>query len=321
MAKVAAVTWFPRTYINLFETFIGLEKADLKIRDVDYGGKNLFNAVEGLSFTIEGYKDYPPISFAQGWSGLHYFVVELPDEGVGAAADKFMKEMQVLLLEKILKVCHTVTYKNIAGDLMPLDFHTLVLTKGEVDTAGYTVEQAGDLTIACRPRDVYYGGTMSYVMGSDDVGLLKVLLYHAYIEVGSDFVYNMMKAMIRLFHGADTLVDDVEGSKNMKELKDNLTVLESVIGECSSRSGKMKHVLLNFKLKEEEFHAMSLTNEEEALVRAFGVKDSFKRLAADGAYLEILWGSIMENKVRDINAVLDMRLRIKGWEREKKGWL
>jgi len=74
MARVVAVSWFPRTYVNLFETYSSIGKVDLKIKDVNYGRKT-------LSFTIEGFKDYADITFSQGWSGLHYFSVTLPDEG------------------------------------------------------------------------------------------------------------------------------------------------------------------------------------------------------------------------------------------------
>ena len=318
MAIVVAVSWFPRTHINLFETYISLSKVGLKVRDVSYGGKNLFSSVEGLSLTIDGYKDYPPITFSQGWSGLHYFTVELPDEGVAAKADSFMKDMQVLLLEKILKVCHTVTYKNIVNDMMSLDFHTLVLTKGSVDTSGYTVAEARDLEVAFKPQDMYYGGDISYVIGSDDPALVKVLLYHAYTEVGFDFIYNMMKAMIRLFHSADAIISDVEASKDMKELKDNLAAMESIVAECASRSGKMKHVILNFRLKEEEFLNINLEPQEKALVDALGIRDSFRRLRSDGEYMGILWGDIMAEKLENIRSSLDLRLRLR--EKDKKGW-
>lgn len=311
MARVAAVAWFPRTYINLFESYIGLEKVTLEVKDVDYPGKS-------LSFTISGFGGYPDIRFTQTWSGLHYFVVELPDDSVEAAADKFMKDMQILLLQKMLKVCHTVTYKNIVADMMPLDFHTIVLTKGQVKTEGMTVREAGDLEVAVRPQDMYYGGTISYVMGADDEALLDALLYHAYAEVGFDFIYNMMKAMIRLFHSADAIISDVEASKDMKELKDNLTAMESIVAECASRSGKMKHVILNFRLKEEEFLNINLEPQEKALVDALGIRDSFRRLRSDGEYMGILWGDIMAEKLENIRSSLDLRLRLR--EKDKKGW-
>jgi hypothetical protein len=312
MARVAAVAWFPRTYINLFESYIGLEKVTLEVKDVDYPGKS-------LSFTISGFGGYPDIRFTQTWSGLHYFVVELPDDSVEAAADKFMKDMQILLLQKMLKVCHTVTYKNIVADMMPLDFHTIVLTKGQVKTEGMTVREAGDLEVAVRPQDMYYGGTISYVMGADDEALLDALLYHAYAEVGFDFIYNMMKAMIRLFHTADTIIDDIDAAGGVKELRGHLKALEGIVSECSSRSGKMKHVVSNFKMVEDELNARAFDGRQRALVGALGIADSFRQMRTDGAYMEILWGGIMEDKLRNINTMVDYRLRLRG-QTDKKGW-
>jgi hypothetical protein len=312
MAKVVAVTWFPRTYINRFETYDGLSKVDLKIKDINYLGKS-------LSFAFEGYKNYPEITFTQGWSGLHYFVVELPDEGVVKAADIFMKEMQLVLLQKILKVCHTVTYKNIVSDMMPLDFHTLILTRANLDTGDYTVEDAQGLQVARNHEQSYYGGSMTYLLGSDDPSLLKVLLYHAYSEVAHAFLFNMQKALVRLFHNADTIVDDVESAQDLKVLKEDLKVMEGIIAECASRSGKMQHVGLNFEQMSEEFRGLKLSPKEEKLAQALAIGDSFSKLKANGQYIGILWGSIMETKLQNINSMVTTRLRLRQ-ETQKKGW-
>jgi hypothetical protein len=319
MAKVVAFSWFPRTHINLFETYVGLQKVDLKVRDVVYGEKILNSTVDGLSFKFDGYKNYPEITFGQGWGGMHFFSTELPDEGIERSADAFMKEMQFVLLEKILKVCHTVTYKNIVSDYMSLDFHTVVLTTGSVDTAGMTVVPARDVRVAYRPQDMYYGGTVVYVMGSDDIALLRVLHYHAYEKVASAFLLNMMKAMIRLFHNADAVLDDIDSAKDQRELRQHFTVLEGIINECSSRVGKMKHVVLNFRLKGEEFAGMGLNPQEQALTESLKIRDGFKRLLADGEYMDILWGRITESKIDNLYETLDLRLSLRP-DPQKKGW-
>jgi len=313
MAKVVVATWFPRTYLNLFETYSALDKVNLQLDEKKY-------STRGVSFVIKGYKGYPDIRFTQRWHGLHYFTVELPDDGIGAKAEAFMKEMQNLLLEKILRVCHTVTYRNIVSDYMPLDFDIVVLTNGFVDTTGYTVKEAAGLTVAFKPEDSYYGGTITYIMGTEDLDSVKMVVrFYSFTQIAFDFLNNMMKALIRLFHNADALIADIESAKDEKELMEAIKALEATVEECSSRRGKMKHVLLNLKLREEELARYPFSQKENALVEALGVVEWFKHLEADGSYMEILWGDIMESKLRNIQSKLDVRLGLRKPD-NKKGW-
>ncbi len=312
MAKVVVATWFPRTYLNLFETYSGLDKVGLELDERKYSAR-------GVSFKIKGYKGYPDIGFTQRWHGLHYFTVDLPDDGIGAQAEAFMKEMQNLLLEKILRVCHSVTYRNIVSDHMPLDFDIVVLTNGFVDMAGYTVKEASGLSVAYKPEDSYYGGTITYVMGTEDLDSVKKPLgFYNFAQIGFDFLNNMMKALIRLFHNADALIEDIESAKDEKELMVAVKALEATVEECSTRSGKMRHVLLNLRLRGEELAKHQFSPKEKSLLEALGVTECFRRLDADGAYLEILWGDIMESKLRNIQSKLDVRLRLR--KPPKKGW-
>jgi len=311
MAKVTAAAWFPRSYIHLFETYIGLKKVELDIADVEYG--------RDLSFTIRGYKNDPDIRFTQEWSGLHYFTAEMPDVGLREAADQFMKDMQVLLLEKILKACHSVTYKQIVADVMPLDFHMLVLTYGDVKTEGYTVREAGDLRIAYRPEDFYYSGTASYVIGSDDTELLRILLYHAYTEIAFDFTYSMMKAMIRLYHEADGIVSEMEAAKRPEDVKGPMDRMDGIVKECSERYGKLKHAMLNLRLKREEYDGLEMTQREREVTEALNIPDSFRRLNADFSYMEILWSEVLEDRLGNIDRMMDNRAAIQ--RGRKGGWL
>ncbi|MFH1056109.1 MAG: hypothetical protein V1744_08460 [Candidatus Altiarchaeota archaeon] len=310
MAKVAAVAWFPRSYIQLFQTYSGLERIDLKVKDVEYDGRT-------VSFTIVGYKNYPEIRFTQGWSGLHYFVVELPDEGVEVASDNFMKEMQVLLLERILKACHTVTYKQVVSDMLPLDFHRIVLTRGTVNTNDLPIKDAGGMKVAYKPQDIYSSGTVSYVLGTDDTSLLKVLLFHAYVEVGCDFLRNMLMAMVRLYHDADTIVEEVEAAREYKQTRKSLDVMEDIINESTNRGSKISHMNLSFRLKEQEFNNTQFSQQEKALAQALEIGEHFMRIRADGEYMDILW-DMMDTKVKNLISIVNLRLKIK--DDKKKGW-
>ena len=312
MAQVAAVAWFPRTYINVFETKTGLDKVQLTISDVDYTGRD-------LKFKFKGYGGYPDITFTQEWNGLHYFVAELPDAGVESAADKFMKDMQIVLLEKILKVCHTVTYKNIVADEMPLNFQVIALTKGDVKTEGYVTKKAGDLKVSYKPDETYYSGNTTFIQGTDDASLLKPLLYYAYTGLSFAFIQNMMKAMIRLYHEADRIVDEMEYAQDHKSMGELLKNMQENVKECLSRSGKMKHVILNFSLMQNEYNRASMDSTGQRLMEALEVGDCMGRLQVDGAYMDILWGSILEAKLQNNQGRIQEIL--KSHAEKKRAWL
>jgi len=310
MATVVTATWFPRSYIQLFETYSGLEKTGLNVKDVEYND-------EDVSYTITGFKNFPDVRFTQDGSGLHYFTVKLPDEDIGEKADEFMKEMQVILLEKILKACHTVSYKQVVNDQMPLDFHTLILTAGEVDLEGLTVVDAGSLKIAWKPRDIYFGGTVSYVLGTEDESLIPLLLYNSYVEVASDFLANMMKAMIRLYHAADQAVEDVDAAQDQPAISEVVKSLEELTDEAASRYGRMRHFILNLDRNEAEYRSLKLMGQDRELAEAFEFDGCFRRLRSDAEYMEVLWSNMMEGKIRNLYPTVKMRLKLK---RRKKGW-
>ncbi|MCX6695185.1 MAG: hypothetical protein NTU61_02670, partial [Candidatus Altiarchaeota archaeon] len=62
MVKLICITWIPRSYIHLYETYMGLDKLTLNVSDVKFDDK--------LTFKITGYGSYPEITFTQEDSGL-----------------------------------------------------------------------------------------------------------------------------------------------------------------------------------------------------------------------------------------------------------
>ncbi len=302
MAKVTAAAWFPRSYIHLFETYQGVGKIGVKIEDLKYNTKK-------LTLTIKGHKNYADIQFTQGWSGLHYFTTELPEENIKQTSMDFMRDMEVLLLEKILKPCHSVTYKQIVNDIMSLDFHVLVMTETDLDVSGHTLKNIGDkIVLAYKPENQYYGGTVTYLIGSEDDELLEVLLYHSYSEIASDFLMNLMKAMIRLYHESDNVVEEMESTKSIKEMREPMKLMDDILKECGERTGKLKHILLNFKLKEQEYYSLKLKPLQKKLAEALELPMEFQKLDSDGQYLLVLWTEILSTRLTNLDNSLDARV-------------
>jgi hypothetical protein len=314
MAKVAAVTWFPRTYINIFETAAGIQKVDLKIKDTAYTDKY-------FSFSISDYGGYGDIKFTQGWSGIHYFVADLPDAGLSESVKKFMVDMQNLLLEKILRQCHSVTYKQIVSDIIPLNFHMLVATESDIDLSGYRVRDVMGMKIGYKPEDAYSNGTMTYVVGSDDEDLLKPaspLLFYSHTNVSSAFLMHLMKSMIRLYHEADNALVKFQEAKKLEDFMEPMDLMDAVVQECTEKNGKIKHVVINFKLKEQEYYSQQFTDTEKDIAQALDVPGAFRRIEADGAYMSVLWGEVLLNRLKNIRSAMDTRMELA--QKSKKGW-
>lgn len=310
MAKVAAVAWFPRSNIHLFESHRGLDKVDLDIENIEYG--------DSLSFTIREYGPYTGIRFTQDRIGLHYFICDLPDEGLETALQGYMRQMQSLLAEKILRVCHTVTYKQIVDDVMPLDFHLLVLSEKDLNPEGYESRDAGGFKVYWKPEDAYLSGMATYVCGSQDESLLKPLMYHAYVEVASDLLYSMMKALTRIYHEIGTLADEMKGETSREELDKAYSVFNELASEYSGRKGKIMHMVLNFDSKISQYAQESFDVEHEALLGALGVHSSFEKIIEDGQYMKTLWADILGERLSNLQSMMNAETMLSK-PPEKKG--
>lgn len=309
MATLVCVTWLPRSYIHLFKTYAGLKDLTLKVSDVDFG--------DSLSFTINGYRDYPAISFNQGWSGLTSFSVEAPDEGVFDTALQLIRDMQELLMNEILKKCYITTYLEITSDIIPLDFHVVIMSRSKISLGRNFVERkAGSVTVAFDPTEVYSPGTVSYV-NSEDSGIKKVLLYHAYTEVASSFMMNMLKRMTRQYHEADDAVKSVESLEDFKSLKESVDVIDGILKNCSQSFGKLKQACRNFNLKLHEYRKQKWSEQEKALADALEVEHSLERLIMDAEYMQVWWEDVLLAYIKNIDSTLDARMMLHAMSKKK----
>jgi len=304
------ITWIPRSHIHLFETYMGLDKLTLNISEVNFDGE--------LSFKITGYGSYPDITFTQEASGLHYFTAEFPDENVSEVAVEFMRGMQVLLLNEIFKKCHTVTFKQISSDIIPLDFHVIVLSKEKISLRKDLVERkGGDITLVFDPREIYSPGTVSYVFGTESIDLKDVLLYHGYVEVTADFLMNMLRRMTRLYHEADKAVGSIESSHSLQSIRDAMDLVDMVTKECSESFGKLKQAKLNFSVKLQDFRETKLSGGKKALADALQVEDSLKKINYDAEYLILQWEDVLLEYLENVDSTLDARVMLYGVQKKR----
>ena len=310
MVKLVCVSWIPRSYINLFETYMGLEKISLNISEVKFEND--------LSFKITNYKNYPEIYFTQEWSGLHYFIADFQNENVSETVIQFIRDMQLLLLNEIFKKCHTVTFKQIASDTIPLDFHVIVLSKEKFDVKKDFVEKkVGEMIISFNPYEIYSPGTISYVFGSEDLKLKSVLLYHAYVEITASFLMNMMKRMIRLYHEADDAVMSVESLEDIKSIKESMDWADRITKDCSESFGKLKQAKENFSNKLQEYLGKQFNKTEKDLAGALEIEKSLKKINIDAEYMCMQWADVLMEYIKNIDSTLDARLMLHNLQKMK----
>jgi hypothetical protein len=313
MAQVTALTWIPRSYLHLYETYRGIDKTGLKITEREYDGKK-------VSFKLEGFESYDGISFTQSWSGVHYFTTKLPDTDLEGAARKYLADMQKLFVEVILKNCHTVTYKQIIADILSVDFHIIIQTNAQIPLEGMRVEDAVGLKIGYKPEAAYSSGEITYLVGSEDESHLEPMLYHAYSEVASDFLMSVMKSMIRLYHEADQALSEASEAKTYELLMNPLNIMDKVVLEATEKNGKIRHAMINFKFKEQEYYSQSFDETQQAIVKALKIADSFRRLEADSAYMSVLWNEILRKRLKNIDEGIRSRAELSQKGGGKKGW-
>ncbi|MBU0762096.1 MAG: hypothetical protein KKD39_03660 [Candidatus Altiarchaeota archaeon] len=312
MAKVTAVSWIPRSYIHLFETYQGIDKTGLKIKERSFDDNK-------ITFVFDGFETYSEIIFTQGWSGLHYFTTDLPDQDIEGASSKYMADMQKLFVEVILKNCHTVTYKQVLADIMPIDFHTIILVDTDPGLEGYKIEDAMGLKIAYKPQESYGSGEKTYVIGSDDLILLEPLMFFAYTEIVCDFLMNTMKSVIRLYHEADSAAMELQAAGTIEKMRAPLELMDKIVQETTEKSGKLKHAMMNFKLKEQEYYSTSFNETQQEIAKTLKIAQAFRRIETDGGYMSILWGQVLRKRLKQIDnnmqtvAEFMQKTRKKGW--------
>ena len=311
MAKFTAVTWFPRSYIHLYQTFRSIKKIGIIIEDEKMED-------DKITFTLKGFKSYPDIFFTQGFSGLHSFTTEVEDSQLEQNSQKYLGDIQHLLIEHILKNCHTVTYKQICEDVMTLDFHLIIQQENISSINSGNSLDLGNHKLVYNPETIYESGTKTLIAGPVDETMLKPLMYHAYNEVASAYILNMMNAMVRLYNEADILLDELNDAKDMKSMKKPMQNMAALVKESSERYGKLKQIQNNFKLKEQHYYGEQFNEMHKKLIDALKVRIGFQKLEADAAYMEVLWGEILDDRIRNINSSLDARLMLH--KTENKGW-
>ena len=310
MVKLVCVSWIPRSYIHLFETYAGLEKISLNISEVKFE--------DDLSFKIANYKNYPEIHFTQEWSGLHYFIADFQNENVSETVIQFIRDMQLLLLNEIFKKCHTVTFTQISRDIIPLDFHVIVLSKEKFYVKKDFVEKkVNGITVVFNPNEIYSPGTMSYVFGSEDLKLNGVLLYHAYVEITASFLMNMMKRMIRLYHEADNTVKSVESFDDLKSVKDYMDVLDRITKDCSESFGKLKQTKDNFNNKLQEYLNKNFSKIVRDIADGLEIEKSLKKISMDSEYMLVQWEDVLVEYLKNIDSTLDARLMLHNLQKKK----
>jgi len=312
MAKAFAYTWFPRSNIHVYMLKQGLRKVDLDLAELEVG--------ESAHFKIKSYRGYGDISFTQTPLGVYLLECDLPDPCTKADAKRYMAQMQVLLLEKILKPCFSITYRQIIDDMMPLNFHTVVLSQAKPDDVGYDMVSSHDLEVDLESEASYVSGTTTYVIGQADDSLQVPLFYHAFSEVALSFVYSNLQAMIRLYHDVDAVISDMDHADSKKQLSQHFKLLDSLSREVNERQGKIEHLIKATHEILNIYDTEKLNQRHTSLTKTLNISGSLTRLAQDLDYVETRYREVLDVRLEDINRTLTARLLVHQWPEKKRIW-
>jgi len=299
--------------MHVHETYVGLKKVSLPITDIDY--------YKQLSLTITKARGFKDIRFMQEWSGLHSFIIDVPDEGVVEKANEFMTAMQMMLVEDILKNCHTVTYYQIVNDIIPVNFHMIIFSKTPHDIPEHRKKKVGDLTIHYDPKSYYESGTITYVEGTEDPSDMSPYMYHIYQEVVCDFLLAMQKKMIRLYHETDMAIEQIKETKELKKVHEAMNIVDDVLKEAAESYGKIKQARTNMGLKRAAYREERYEGLDKEVCDALDLEYYFKALISDTDYAISQWSDVLVEYIKNVNEMMDAKLMLFQAESgKKKGW-
>ncbi|MFH1610700.1 MAG: hypothetical protein ABIA91_02305 [Patescibacteria group bacterium] len=248
-------TWIPRSYIHLREAFSKISLTNLDIKDIKFD--------ENLTFVIKNIFQNVDINFILTPTGIYSLVVELP---ANKNTEDAIKKLKKILLDSLIKNWHTVTYKQIKNETIPLKFSALYFSVNKK----LKLDNKLDKVFA----EPYFSKNLS--------------VYHIYqfaivlMFVIDDYVLKMSE----YYHKADKVVVSLKGEFELSELKRTvfeMDYIEKNTGEIMSRINDAKDCV------EREVKVLKNIKFEDEIVKQLDLFSILKRVEVDLGYVDRLW--------------------------------
>jgi len=246
---VVLSTWIPRSYTHLREAFSHLDSTGFELKNVNFE--------DNLTFHIKNITDGIDADFILTPVGVYTLVFDIPDS---KDKENVIAELEEVILERLIKAWHSVTYKQVKNSVIPLRFsafHFIGSTNKE-PAAGlvrYFLDKYS-------PKDLYLYQAEQFIS-------IQLAVIDAYILKMSEY-----------YHKADEILSSLKGEFELSELKHTvfeMDYIEKNTGEVMSRIKDSLDCL------EREKELVSKFNDTE------DINEKLNRLETDLKYADRLW--------------------------------
>ena len=280
MAVITTNSWIPRSYVHVNEVFKNASagKLPLKINSLNLGNT--------VSFNIEFFKGFKDIKFSLDGDGLYSFTAEISDKDAVTAGRKYLEAVHELLLEIIIKICHSVTYEQIKRQIILLNFHTIVYLKNLPELKNYEKISSGSLKLILNRREESFTDSFLFINSAYSPDTAKILNNYSFVSIVEHFLYGMMDKMSEYYKKSGRTIPLLKGhDTGLADLKDVILGLDMLEKDVTETKSKISQLVDSLERKHAEFEVIKNTK----LASALGLEMKYKTAYADKEYLASLW--------------------------------
>ncbi len=256
MVRVIFAAWIPRTYLHLNEVFRKASSIKADIKNIKSDSVVSFDIADaGLSFKFE-----------MNPSGLYTLTGNVKEELI----EDFKVKAENLLLHKIISTCHTVTYKQILNDSLPLSKCSAIIS--------------GKGTYYDK-NNPYQEDSIVYV--KDEYADSKAIKIHLEAMLFAQFLYRMMERMENLYHKANDVAELLEKEGKLNDIKRAVLGMDLVKKNVAESNSKIDQMIEIFET--EKSRTKSLKGTDKTIIKMLETEALYKRIESDKEYMRTLW--------------------------------
>lgn len=266
-------TWLPRSYLHLREAHSKLDQIDLKITKVSFK--------ENLSFTIKNAYQKYSADFVFYSTGVYTVHIKTPSN---VSQAQLIKAIKKIILEKLIKNWHSVTYKQIKNQVIPLVYSTIIFSSPKKKT---------------KPTD---NDLLEYFKDKYKKNNRSVYRSYQFINILSRIIDQYIEIMSGYYHQADKVANSLKGDFELSELKKTvfeMDLVEKITGETNARINDAQDCL--------DREIEELRSNNSSLLKKLNVEKLFSSAVVDLNYTKRLWGQL-DNFLDNLDNASNARL-------------
>ncbi len=296
--KIVFSAWLPRSHLHVLEVYKNLGKLDVELENIKLG--------KNLSFRIKKHEGLKNIDFFMDSAGQYSFITELIGEVTDTA-----NLLKNFLLEKLIKVSHKTTYKQIKKGILPFVFSISILSSKRSSARGVKLKKIGDYLVHLEKLNDFYLKKYNYVIGKENEKGFEIAKTCNFISCATEFFYKLMDLMSDKYKLMDDLNLILEESVELSVLKKTIVDLDVIKKNIEETNSKIKQTINIIERKKEMIESLLNKKEKEFFL------EQFKSLEGDVDYIETLW-DLLSNYVENMDQTLNARLSFQESVESKK---